>query len=135
MLRLPFELGLALRYLRPKKNFVSVITLFCVLGVALGVAVLIVVIAVMSGFDLELRRKLIGFSAHLKVVTPGWPLEAWEKTMGSLEDPARGEGCCTIYRRAGPYADAAGSAVARSAELRARGARHRFGVGRAGQCV
>jgi lipoprotein-releasing system permease protein len=85
VLRLPFELGLALRYLRPKKNFVSVITLFCVLGVALGVAVLIVVISVMSGFDLELRRKLIGFSAHLKVVTPGRPLEAWEKTMGSLE--------------------------------------------------
>lgn len=85
MLRLPFELGLALRYLRPKKNFVSVITLFCVLGVMLGVAVLIVVIAVMSGFDLELRRKLIGFNAHLKVVTPGRPLLEWEATMGSLE--------------------------------------------------
>jgi len=85
VLRLPFELGLALRYLRPKKNFVSVITLFCVLGVMLGVAVLIVVIAVMSGFDLELRRKLIGFNAHLKVVTPGRPLLEWEATMGSLE--------------------------------------------------
>ena len=85
MVRLPFELGLALRYLRPKKNFVSVITLFCVLGVALGVAVLIVVIAVMSGFDLELRKKLIGFSAHLKVVTPGHPMESWQKTMGSVE--------------------------------------------------
>ncbi len=85
MLRLPFELGLALRYLRPKKNFVSVITLFCVLGVMLGVAVLIVVIAVMSGFDLELRRKLIGFNAHLKVVTPGRPLLEWEATMGRLE--------------------------------------------------
>ncbi len=85
MLRLPFELGLALRYLRPKKNFVSVITLFCVLGVMLGVAVLIVVIAVMSGFDVELRRKLIGFNAHLKVVTPGRPLLEWEATMGSLE--------------------------------------------------
>ena len=36
VLRLPFELGLALRYLRPKKNFVSVITLLCVAGVALG---------------------------------------------------------------------------------------------------
>ena len=85
MLRLPFELGLALRYLRPKKNFVSVITLFCVLGVMLGVAVLIVVIAVMSGFDVEVRRKLIGFNAHLKVVTPGRPLLGWEATMGSLE--------------------------------------------------
>lgn len=85
MLRLPFELGLALRYLRPKKNFVSVITLFCVLGVALGVAVLIVVISVMSGFDVELRRKLIGFSAHLKLVTPGHPLGDWEKTMERVQ--------------------------------------------------
>jgi len=85
VLRLPFELGLALRYLRPKKNFVSVITLFCVLGVALGVAVLIVVISVMSGFDVELRRKLIGFSAHLKLVTPGHPLGDWEKTMERVQ--------------------------------------------------
>jgi len=85
VLTLPFELGLALRYLRPKKNFVSVITLFCVLGVALGVAVLIVVISVMSGFDLELRRKLIGFNAHLKVVTPGRPLGEWDRVMTEVE--------------------------------------------------
>jgi hypothetical protein len=42
MSRLPFELLLALRYLRPKRTFVSVITLISVLGVSLGVAVLIV---------------------------------------------------------------------------------------------
>jgi hypothetical protein len=40
------ELALALRYLRPKRTFVSVITLLCILGVTLGVAVLIIVIAV-----------------------------------------------------------------------------------------
>ena len=45
MSRLPFELLLALRYLRPKRTFVSVITLISVLGVTLGVAVLIIVIA------------------------------------------------------------------------------------------
>ena len=78
VLRLPFELGLALRYLRPKKNFVSVITLLCVAGVALGVSVLIIVIAVMTGFDLELRKTIIGFNAHLKVGTPGQPLAGWE---------------------------------------------------------
>ena len=41
--RLPFELFLALRYLRPKRTFVSVITLISVIGVTLGVAVLIIV--------------------------------------------------------------------------------------------
>ncbi len=85
VLNLPFELGLALRYLRPKRNFVSMITLLCVLGVTLGVAVLIVVIAVMTGFDRELRQKLIGFNAHLKVGTPGAPLEDWETVMRRVE--------------------------------------------------
>ena len=56
MSRLPFELLLALRYLRPKRTFVSVITLISVLGVTLGVAVLIIVISVMSGFDQQLRE-------------------------------------------------------------------------------
>ena len=64
---LPFELLLALRYLRPKRTFVSVITLISVLGVSLGVAVLIIVISVMSGFDQQLRDKILGFNTHLKV--------------------------------------------------------------------
>jgi lipoprotein-releasing system permease protein len=67
MSKLPFELLLALRYLRPKRTFVSIITLISVLGVALGVAVLIIVISVMSGFDHDLREKILGFNAHLKV--------------------------------------------------------------------
>src|SRR5208337_925739 len=67
MSRLPFELLLALRYLRPKRTFVSIITLISIVGVALGVAVLIIVISVMSGFDHDLREKILGFNAHLKV--------------------------------------------------------------------
>ncbi len=67
MSRLPFELLLALRYVRPKRTFVSVITLISVIGVMLGVAVLIIVISVMTGFDEQLREKLVGFNAHLRV--------------------------------------------------------------------
>ena len=67
MSRLPFELLLALRYLRPKRTFVSIITLISVLGVTLGVAVLIIVISVMSGFDQQLRDKVLGFTAHLRI--------------------------------------------------------------------
>jgi lipoprotein-releasing system permease protein len=67
MSKLPFELLLALRYLRPKRTFVSIITLISILGVALGVAVLIIVISVMSGFDHDLRGKILGFNAHLKI--------------------------------------------------------------------
>lgn len=59
---------LALRYLRPKRTFVSAITFISVLGVMLGVAVLIIVIAVMTGFDRELRDKIVSFSPHVRVV-------------------------------------------------------------------
>ena len=63
MSRLPFELLLALRYLRPKRTFVSIITLISILGVMLGVAVLIIVISVMSGFDHDLREKVYCLAA------------------------------------------------------------------------
>jgi lipoprotein-releasing system permease protein len=80
--RLPFELLLALRYLRPKRSFVSLVTLISVLGVALGVAVLIVVISVFTGFEHKLREKILGFNPHLRV------LEA-NRTMRDYESIAR----------------------------------------------
>jgi lipoprotein-releasing system permease protein len=76
MSRLPFELLLALRYLRPKRTFVSIITLISIVGVMLGVAVLIIVLSVMSGFDHDLKDKVFGFNGHLKVMVYG-------KTMGN----------------------------------------------------
>src|SRR2546422_513956 len=81
MSRLPFELFLALRYLRPKRTFVSVITLISVIGVILGVAVLIIVISVMSGFDKELRDKLLGFNAHLKISKPDTTLRDYRRLL------------------------------------------------------
>ncbi|MDQ6625780.1 MAG: ABC transporter permease [Verrucomicrobiota bacterium] len=68
-MKLPFSLFLALRYLKPKRTFVSIITLISVLGVTLGVTVLILVISVMTGFDRELRQKVIDWDAHILVST------------------------------------------------------------------
>jgi len=68
-LKLPFSLFLALRYLKPKRTFLSIITLISVLGVMLGVTVLILVISVMTGFDRELRQKVIDFDAHILVTS------------------------------------------------------------------
>ena len=70
-LEIPFSLFLALRYLKPKRTFISIITLVSVLGVTLGVTVLILVISVMTGFDRELRQKVIDFDAHIQVTTEG----------------------------------------------------------------
>ena len=68
-MKLPFSFFLALRYLKPKRTFLSIITLISVLGVMLGVTVLILVISVMTGFDRELRQKVIDFDAHILVTT------------------------------------------------------------------
>ena len=92
MSRLPFELLLALRYLRPKRTSVSVITLISVIGVMLGVAVLIIVISVMSGFDRQLREKLLGFNAHLRVVQPGELLANRDAVMARIMTNARVKG-------------------------------------------
>lgn len=84
-----FSLFLALRYLKPKRTFVSIITLVSILGVTLGIMVLILVISVMTGFEQELRRKVIGFDAHL-VVTNNDPahglMEDWPGTMKICEE-------------------------------------------------
>lgn len=82
MSSLPFELALALRYLRPKRTFVSIITVICILGVALGVAVLIIVISVMTGFGIQLRERLTGFSAHIRVERAGpGAMKEWKSVL------------------------------------------------------
>ncbi len=70
---MPFELFVALRYLkaRRKQTFISLITLISMGGVALGVMALIVVLAVMSGFEHDLRAKILGTNAHLWVLKYG----------------------------------------------------------------
>ncbi len=83
-MNLPFSLFLALRYLQPKRTFVSIITVLSVLGVALGIACLMVVIAVMTGFDRELREKIVGFEPHLQVSVGGM-LENWDELQPHLE--------------------------------------------------
>ena len=92
MSRLPFELLLALRYLRPKRTFVSIITCISVLGVTLGVAVLIIVISVMTGFDQEMRTKILGFNSHLRVINHERSIKNFEAVAAVLEKDPRVKG-------------------------------------------
>lgn len=64
-----FELMVAFRYLKSKQKerFISIITVISVAGVAVGVAALITVLAVMSGFDKELKEKIISTKSHILV--------------------------------------------------------------------
>ena len=59
------SLYLACRYLRPKRSLVSTITLLSILGPTLGVAVLIIVLSVMAGFNRDIREKILGMQAHI----------------------------------------------------------------------
>ena len=70
-MRLTADIFLALRYLRPKRTFISVITLLSVLGPILGVALLIIVTSVMSGFDRDIRERILDMQAHIQVLPTG----------------------------------------------------------------
>src|SRR5690242_10743731 len=77
----PFEWMLSLRYLRArrKEGFISVIAGFSFLGIMLGVATLIIVMAVMNGFRKELLDKILGLNGHLLIQPLEKPLTDWEE--------------------------------------------------------
>src|SRR5262245_25986763 len=76
----PFEWMLSLRYLRARRRegFISVIAGFSFLGIMLGVATLIIVMAVMNGFRKELLDKILGLNGHLLIQPLETPLTDWE---------------------------------------------------------
>ena len=82
--RSPFALFLGIRYLRPRRTFVSIITLIAILGVALGVAMPIIVISVMTGYDSELHTRVLGFEPHLAVVPDQGLIEDWRTVRQEL---------------------------------------------------
>lgn len=61
-------LFLAIRYLRPTRSFISVITVISMLGVVLGVGVLVTVMSVFKGWQIEFRKMLLGFEPHVMVM-------------------------------------------------------------------
>lgn len=67
-----FEWMMASRYLRPRRQegFVSIIAMFSLLGIALGVATLIIVMSVMNGFREELMTRILGLNGHLSLYGP-----------------------------------------------------------------
>jgi lipoprotein-releasing system permease protein len=76
----PYEWMLSLRYLRArrKEGFISIIAAFSFLGIMLGVATLIIVMAVMNGFRKELLDKILGLNGHIIVLPQETPLTDYE---------------------------------------------------------
>ena len=75
-----FERMVAFRYLRARKGerFVSVIAIFSLVGIALGVATLIIVMSVMNGFRHELLGRILGLNGHLGIYSVGGPFTEFD---------------------------------------------------------
>jgi lipoprotein-releasing system permease protein len=83
----PFERMVAGRYLRARKGerFVSIIAIFSLIGIALGVATLIVVTSVMSGFQVELVSRILGVNGHITVEAyAGQKLDDYQKLVAQV---------------------------------------------------
>ncbi len=78
-MKLPFSFFIALRYLKPKRAFLSIITLISVAGVTLAIAVLIVVISVMTGFADKFQSSILGFEPHIMITSDNGPMTNWRE--------------------------------------------------------
>lgn len=96
-----YELMLARRYLRSRRDerFVSIVGWSSTIGVAIGVAALIVVLSVMHGFSAELKDKILGFSSHVDIQGPTETMADWQPWL-KLAEATEG------VERAGPYISA-----------------------------
>ncbi len=86
----PVPVAIGLRYLRAKRRngFISFISLASILGIALGVTALITTLAVMSGFQREIRDRMLQMAAHATVSGYGEPLQDWQRAVDiALKDP------------------------------------------------
>jgi lipoprotein-releasing system permease protein len=80
MLR-PIEIGIALRYMRSRNRnrFISFISLISIFGIAIAVAVLIIVLSVMNGFEHEVRTKILSVVSHAAITGAGGRLDDWRQ--------------------------------------------------------
>jgi lipoprotein-releasing system permease protein len=86
----PFERAVAGRYLRARRGerFISVIAIFSLIGISLGVATLIIVMSVMGGFKVDLLNRIIGLNGHIGVYAMGQPLTDYKQAVAKLRTVA-----------------------------------------------
>jgi lipoprotein-releasing system permease protein len=90
-MRSSYEWFVGSRYLRSghRNRFISFISLISMLGLALGVAVLIVVLSVMNGFERELRQRILSMTSHATLMGLSGRLDDWPRIRAAaLENPS-----------------------------------------------
>src|SRR5262245_20817203 len=88
-MRQPYELSIALRYLRTRSahSFISFISAVSMIGIALAVAVLIVVLSVMNGFENELQQRILGMVSDAQIIGyEGSPFTDWQEARERVLD-------------------------------------------------
>lgn len=98
-----FERQIAFRYLRSSRQegFISVIAWFSFIGIALGVATLIIVMSVMNGFREELLSKIIGMNGHMAVMSKSPPFNNYQEVLPKIKAvPGITEAYANIERQA-----------------------------------
>ena len=97
----PLSFAIGLRYLRAKRRngFISFISLASILGIIIGVMALITTIAVMTGFQEELRSRILGMVAHATIEGLDGPLQGWEKAVAATRSDPRVLGAAPYVER------------------------------------
>ncbi|MDY6987969.1 MAG: lipoprotein-releasing ABC transporter permease subunit [Thermodesulfobacteriota bacterium] len=82
-----FELFVGLRYLRAKQKeaFISINAVISIAGVMLGVTAMMVVLAVMTGFSTDIKSKILGMNAHIRVMSQSGNLKDYEQVLKKIE--------------------------------------------------
>jgi len=86
---LSFYIGLRYTAAKRRNHFISFISLTSMLGLMLGVAVLIIVLSVMNGFDRELKQRILGMVPHATIQGASGPLEDWEEIDRRVQEHPR----------------------------------------------
>ncbi len=99
----PLQIFIGLRYTRAKRrnHFISFISLVSMFGIALGVMVMITVISVMSGFEQELRQRILGMVAHASISGVGEGLPDWQGAVKAAGDVEHVIGAAPYIEREG----------------------------------
>jgi lipoprotein-releasing system permease protein len=97
----PIPVAIGLRYLRAKRRngFISFISLASIAGIALGVTALITTLAVMSGFQREIRDRMLQMAAHATVSAYGEPLTDWQQAVKTAVADARVAGAAPYIEK------------------------------------
>jgi hypothetical protein len=108
VMQLPYELMLGWRYTRAgrstrRNGFISFISGVSMLGIALGVAALIIVLSVMNGFQKEVRDRMLGVVSHIEIFAPGGAaLPDLERTLSEARAEPAGDRCGAVRVCPGP---------------------------------